>query len=107
MLFLHLLSSVDLTHLSHSISFPLSSLLVMADDPLKINALATKIKGIVMTVGGTIFLISVAIAGIMRMVAFGNERRVALSNMALTAAVVGLIIMLLATTLQTFLKGIF
>jgi hypothetical protein len=107
MLFMHLLSSIDLASLSHSISFPLSSLLIMADDPLKINALATKVKGIVLTVGGTIFLISVAVAGIMRMVAFGNERRVALSNMALTAAVVGLIIMLLSTTLDTFLRGVF
>lgn len=102
---LHLLSSIDLTTITHSISFPIAALL--ADDPLKLNAFATKIKGMVMVVGGTTFLISVAIAGIMRMVAFGNERRIALSNMALTAAVVGLVIMLLSTTIQTFLNGIF
>lgn len=102
---LHLLSSIDLATITHSISFPIAALL--ASDPLKLNALATQVKNIVLTVGGTIFLISVAIAGIMRMVAFGNERRIALSNMALTAAVVGLVIMLLSTAMQTFLCGQF
>ena len=47
-------------------------------------------------VGGVVFLICVIIAGIMRMIAFGSERRVAVSNMALTAAVVGLGIIIIS-----------
>jgi hypothetical protein len=102
MLFMHLLASIDLTH----ISLPIAAL--MAGDPLpELNKFVQQIRTTVLAVGGTIFLVSVAIAGIMRMVAFGNERRVALSNMALTAAVVGLIIMLMATALSKFINGAF
>ncbi|WP_220192300.1 hypothetical protein [Ktedonospora formicarum] len=43
----------------------------------------------------------------MRMVSFGSDRRVAMSNMALTAAVVGLVIMLLGTTLSKLLATAF
>ncbi len=56
-------------------------------------------------VGGSVFFIAVIIAGIMRMIAFGSERRVALSNMALTAAVVGLGILIAAPLIQQALQG--
>jgi hypothetical protein len=72
----------------------------------KLNALAGTVQTDARLVGGTVFFISVIIAGIMRMVAFGSERRIALSNMALTAAVVGLIIMLLATVLYQALHTV-
>ncbi len=102
MLFMHLLASIDLTH----VSLPIAAL--MAGDPLpQLNKFVQQIETTVRIVGGTVFLIAVAIAGIMRMVAFGNERRVALSNMALTAAVVGLIIMLMATALSQFIGKAF
>lgn len=67
-----------------------------------INTLLGNIQNLIHTVGLTIFLISVSVAGIMRMVAFGSERRIALSNIALTAAVVGLVIMLLGGAIQQF-----
>ncbi|GHO93654.1 hypothetical protein KSF_037020 [Reticulibacter mediterranei] len=105
MLFMHLLSTIDLTHLTHNLSIPLGAL--MADPLPQLNNFIKQIRGTVTAVGGTIFLIAVAIAGIMRMVAFGNERRIALSNMALTAAVIGLIIMLMATALSSFIGGAF
>jgi type IV secretory pathway VirB2 component (pilin) len=99
---MHLFASIDLTH----ISLPIAAL--MANDPLpQLNKFVQQIETTVRIVGGTVFLIAVAVAGIMRMVAFGNERRVALSNMALTAAVVGLIIMLMATALSKFIGGAF
>jgi hypothetical protein len=101
MLFMHVLSSVDFTH----VSLPIAAL--MADPLPQLNKFVEQVRGTVLAVGGTIFLISVAVAGIMRMVAFGNERRVALSNMALTAAVIGLIIMLMATALSKFINGAF
>ncbi len=68
-----------------------------------INNLLHNIQTIVVAAAGTVFIICIVIAGIMRMVSFGNERRVALSNMALTAAVVGLIIILLAVAVGQFL----
>jgi hypothetical protein len=64
------------------------------------------IWGIAIALTLTIFVICVIIAGIMRMVSFGNERRVAISNMALTAAVVGLVIALLALILRDWLTGL-
>jgi hypothetical protein len=76
---------------------------VIGDVPAQLNNLLNTINTGVTAVGATVFLISVAVAGIMRMVAFGSERRIALSNMALTAAVVGLVIMLLAGALHTFI----
>jgi hypothetical protein len=39
------------------------------------------------------------------MTAYGNERRIALANMAMTAAVVGLVIMLLSTGISKFIVG--
>lgn len=54
--------------------------------------------------GGTIFLIAIAIAGIMRMISGGNERRITISNMALMAAITGLAIMLLAGAFYTFIN---
>lgn len=80
------------------------ALVFAATVPAGLDKLLNTIKGAVQAVGMTVFLISVAVAGIMRMVAFGSERRIALSNMALTAAVVGLVIMLLATAFQSFIK---
>jgi hypothetical protein len=71
-----------------------------------LNKLATTAQQDATLVGGTVFLVSVVIAGVMRMVAFGSERRIAISNMALTSAVVGLVIMLLATVLHTALTQI-
>jgi hypothetical protein len=65
------------------------------------------VRQVVTELGLIIFGIGIAIAGIMRMVSMGNERRVAMSNMALTAAVIGLVIVLLSNGLLTFLQGAF
>jgi hypothetical protein len=70
-----------------------------------LNGLVGSIENLARTVGLAVFLVCVIIAGIMRMVAFGSERRIHLSNMALTAAVAGLVIMLLAAAFQTFVQN--
>ena len=70
----------------------------------QLQTVAQSIQGDARLVGLTVFLIAVIVAGIMRMVAFGSERRVALSNMALTAAVVGLAIIFLAPVISTALS---
>ena len=103
MLLMHLLSVVNLTFVSHGL--PLATLLVPTADPFQsIKGLADAVNTGVKIVGGSIFVIAVSVAGIMRMVAFGSERRIALSNMALTAAVIGLVIMLLGLGLQNFIQ---
>jgi hypothetical protein len=55
---------------------------------------ARSIQSLVTAVGLVIFFIGIGIAGILRMISAGNERRIAVSNMALTAAIVGLVIVL-------------
>jgi len=72
----------------------------------EISAVVHSIMGIVVGITGAVFVICIVIAGLMRMLSFGNERRVAVSNMALTAAVVGLIIIMLAAAIQTWLSKI-
>ncbi|GHO50524.1 hypothetical protein [Ktedonospora formicarum] len=73
----------------------------------QILGFASSIQALIRTLGFTFFLIGIAVAGIMRMVSFGSDRRVALSNMALTAAVVGLIIMLMGGALSGVLTTAF
>lgn len=65
------------------------------------------IRSLVYVLGFTIFLIGIIAAGIMRILSFGSDRRIAMSNMALTAAVIGLIIILLGTGLSTLLQRAF
>jgi xanthine/uracil permease len=82
----------------------LASLLAASADPFaQIKGLSDAVNTGVKIVGGAIFVVAVSVAGVMRMVAFGSERRIALSNMALTAAVVGLIIMAIGLGLSTFI----
>ena len=71
----------------------------------ELTQLLTNVQGLFKGLGLTIFLICVIVAGIMRMTSGGNERRVAMSNMAFTAAVIGLVMMLLAVAFQTFITG--
>ncbi|GHO78875.1 hypothetical protein KSD_66460 [Ktedonobacter sp. SOSP1-85] len=77
-------------------------------DPYKdIVNFANSIRSLVYVLGFTIFLIGIIGAGIMRILSFGSDRRVAMSNMALTAAVIGLIIILLGAGLSTLLQNAF
>ncbi|HLI91054.1 MAG TPA: hypothetical protein VKV37_20350 [Ktedonobacteraceae bacterium] len=69
--------------------------------------MVTFLEGYITAIGGGIFVIGVSVAGIMRMVAFGSERRIATSNIALTAAVVGLVIMLLGSALLSVFQNVF
>jgi len=72
-------------------------------DFTSLETLVTRIRDVIFYLGAIAFVVSVAVAGVMRMTSASNERRIAMSNMALTAAVIGLVIMLLAIGLQNFL----
>ncbi len=57
------------------------------------------IINILMGLGVAIAVIGIVVGGLMRATAWGNEQRVVMSNKAITCAVVGLVIVLLAVTL--------
>ncbi|GHO96378.1 hypothetical protein KSF_064260 [Reticulibacter mediterranei] len=71
---------------------------------------ATTIISVLTGVGIFITVIGIIIGGLMRATAFGNERRIATSNTAITGAIVGIVIVVLAVsagqTIPTwFVKG--
>lgn len=67
--------------------------------------LLAKIRTLIYAIGLTACAISVIVAGVMRMAAYGNERRVAMSNMAMIAAIVGLVIMVMAAAILNFIQN--
>lgn len=72
-----------------------------------INNLLGHIQTLLQGVGLAICVIGIMVGGLMRATAFGNERKIATSNMALSCAVIGFVIVLVASTagntIQTFL----
>jgi hypothetical protein len=57
------------------------------------------IINILMGLGVAVAVIGIVIGGLMRATAWGSEQKVAMSNKAITAAVIGLVIVLLGVTL--------
>jgi hypothetical protein len=74
-----------------------------ADTLTQIANFVNAIQGAITGLGVAIFVIGVTIAGMMRMMSFGSERRIMVSNMAITAAIVGLAIMLMAGGIHALL----
>jgi type IV secretory pathway VirB2 component (pilin) len=72
-----------------------------------LGGLLSSIQGLLTYLGGTICVIGIIVGGLMRATAFGSERRIAASNVALSCAIVGFIIVLLAGTVQGALTSIF
>ena len=61
-----------------------------------LQGLLTNIEQLLFGLGATICVIGIIVGGLMRATAFGSERRIATSNVALSCAVVGFLIVLLA-----------
>ncbi len=59
----------------------------------------TMVIRILMGLGVAIAVIGIIVGGLMRATAWGSEQRIAMSNKAITCAVLGLIIVLLGVTL--------
>ncbi len=57
--------------------------------------------------GISISIIGIVAGGLMRATSFGNERRIAMSNTAITCAVVGLLIVLFGATVGNAIPGWF
>ncbi|HZR38511.1 MAG TPA: hypothetical protein VFB12_00230 [Ktedonobacteraceae bacterium] len=107
MIFLQLLSMVHGLNVQ-SVTLNIAHLLVpTAGDPLgDVKTLVNNIETTVRDIATAAFFIGIAVGAMMRMLAFGSERRIAVSNMALTAAIVGLAIFLLSSAIQTYLTQI-
>lgn len=80
--------------------FPLAPQVTCADTFVKalvdgINQFLTVLVAIAVGVS----ILGIVVGGLMRATSFGNERRIAMSNTAITCAVIGLVIVLLAATL--------
>jgi type IV secretory pathway VirB2 component (pilin) len=69
-----------------------------------ITHLLQNIQTLLQGVGLAICVIGIMVGGLMRATAFGNERKIATSNMALSCAVVGFVIVLVATTAGTTIQ---
>jgi hypothetical protein len=65
------------------------------------------IINILMALGVAIAVIGIIVGGLMRATAWGSEQRIAMSNKAITCAVVGLVIVLLGVTLGGAIPGWF
>jgi hypothetical protein len=63
-----------------------------------VSGLGTIIN-ILMGLGIAIAVIGIVVGGLMRATAWGSEQRIAMSNKAITCAIVGLVIVLLGVTL--------
>ncbi|GCE03479.1 hypothetical protein [Dictyobacter aurantiacus] len=78
-------------------------------DPIQteLTGFLSSVKNLLTGIGATIAVIGVIIGGLMRATAFGNERKVAISNQAIACAIVGLAIVLIANTAVLAIQGMF
>ena len=79
---------------------------VCGADTINLTPIIQKITGVLTAIGAAVCGLGIAVGGIMRATSFGNERRVSDSNTAITCAVVGLITVLLAQGIGTWLGGL-
>ncbi len=61
---------------------------------------ANSILGLLQILAMIVFGISIVIAGMMRMMSFGGQQRIMFSNMAMTSAIIGLVIVVIATLIR-------
>jgi hypothetical protein len=77
------------------------------DDPTAaINGVLTNIITVMTGIGALVCAVGIAVGGLMRATSFGNERKISDSNTAITCAVIGLVIVLLAQTLGNWVAGL-
>ncbi len=82
----------------------LSTFVVLADlGPLEteLSSIISSVSTLLVGLGITVCVLGIVVGGLMRATAFGNERKVAMSNAAIACAVVGLVIVLLASTIAS------
>jgi hypothetical protein len=63
----------------------------------ELSSVIGNVSNLLVGLGVAVCVLGIVIGGLMRATAFGNERKVAMSNAAIACAVVGLVIVLLAS----------
>jgi hypothetical protein len=63
----------------------------------ELSSVISNVSNLLVGLGVAVCVLGIVIGGLMRATAFGNERKVAMSNAAIACAVVGLVIVLLAS----------
>ncbi len=72
-----------------------------------LTAFVTNLTDILKGLGVGVAGIGIIVGGLMRATAFGNERKVAISNQAIACAIVGLVIVLISATVATGMQAMF
>ena len=62
-----------------------------------LSSIITAVTDLLKGLGVAIAILGIMVGGLMRATAFGNERKVAISNQAIACAVIGLVIVLIAS----------
>ena len=65
----------------------------------ELSSIIGSVSTLLIGLGVTVAILGIVVGGLMRATAFGNERKVAISNQAIACAVIGLVIVLLATAI--------
>jgi len=73
----------------------------------QLTAFVTSLTDILKGLGVGVAGIGIIVGGLMRATAFGNERKVAISNQAIACAIVGLVIVLISATVATGMQAMF
>ncbi|MBO0783663.1 MAG: hypothetical protein J2P37_33035 [Ktedonobacteraceae bacterium] len=81
----------------------------LADPPAykQLTAFVNSIMNLVRQIGLVIFIISISIAAMMRMMSFGGQQRIMFANLALTSAVIGLVVLALASIIEAIVTNFF
>jgi hypothetical protein len=78
----------------------------MGDLETQLSGIIQSISDLLKGLGIVVCVLGIIVGGLMRATAFGNERKVARSNQAIACAVVGLVIVLIASVAATAVSGI-
>jgi type IV secretory pathway VirB2 component (pilin) len=102
------------THFTYRAPFPAnpgtnSPALAACTDPFvtTLQGGLSVITNILVALGVAIAIIGIIVGGLMRATSYGSEQRIMMSNKAITCAVIGLVIVLVATSLGDALPGWF
>lgn len=89
--------------LSHLIFMNISMLQAggLGDLTTQLESIIGGVTTLLQGIGIAVAVLGIMVGGLMRATAFGNERKVAISNQAIACAVIGLVIVLIASVAAT------
>ncbi len=98
---LQVANTLTVAHNANSIALTPHPLPAICNDPLVATARSglNTIIGVLRSLGVAVAVHSIVMGGLMRILSFGNERKIAESNAAITSGIIGLIIILLSVVL--------